>query len=607
MVLALAFLPIFQAAQASAPADLPKLLALYRHFDLPFPPESAPLAYFMPKEDEFPRHAGYYLEQTNTYEATFVQGTSIMQVPHEKGSPFEYVPTAGGTLPVLYEHFGPIFPESDALITAIIEESRGHHAFAQEILGKSRSEDWTYYPHATPDDVPSRETRLAWVALNHWKNSLLRPNTDRSVIADRIATVLHDCPRFDTPENEGLIQDARLAVTPPNYGWPSDEELIDRLTDETTDVDNSMFTPDDYERHAKDSVVYEIAGHGFEIIPTLIAHLHDHRLTRSGQHQHMMASPFIFRVCDLCNEILQCYRGQSDGWALGYSKSGTADFTAWWQEIRSQDERQFAVSHLEEDPQDGIRGILITLLEKRYPDSLAEVYKVRLSKNLDTSPLLDAIVRWDTSKEAKAALLLEGAGKTDFSEKYTALRGLQQVAPEVFDREMIRLFDQMPDSEDSLDWDGAKVGYARLIDDNKSPLVWKSLTDAAQRGNLNLKAELIIAFRYSVNAPNCTPFLMQFLGQFFEDSEVIPDSATEGKDLIGIPKDLRVDRLAVTLAARALRLTELNGRSTDSDWEQLKQVVRSKIALLRAQTQTYSFRKIGTTPSILNPETRRAS
>jgi hypothetical protein len=581
MLLALALLPFFQAAQVKDSVDLSKLVATYRHLELPFPPEAAPFVYMAPLARGLRRRAGYYLGAMDSKTAAVLQGAGTKHVPLADIIPLQPVPADTDKMPEICTPFSYTFPQDDDLATAAIEESRGHHAFALKLLETSSGNKWFYALEGFggADYNPSLQTRLACLALGHWKNSLLLADSNRAVIADHVAKLLHEFPDLAVPAEVTLLHDTQLAVSQRYRGTNPDEQLIDSLCDATEVVDNTTFSPSDYEHNDKREAVDAIADRGFDFVPTLIAHLDDHRLTRAGRKQYMNARPYLFRVCDFCHGLLECYADMPAGWEMSEPDKERTAINVWWERARLQGEKQYAVSSLDASRNGWSTGVLIRLLEKRYPDALSKVYLNILSENrgMDTWPLVTAIVRASIPKEAKVTSLLEGAKQSSYFDVFSALGGLQKVAPDTFEQELIRVLDHLTTREPTLDWNSNKASFAYLVDLSKSTAVWESLAKATKRADPNLKVELMLTACSQNFAPKDVHLITHFLSQFFDDNTRVPHSADAGKQLIGIKEDMRINRVAACYAAGYLGLKTLDERATASDWEQLRHRVEARI------------------------------
>jgi hypothetical protein len=222
------------------------LLAAYREYGLPLPPRDARLVRVVsggvtvpPDDKVVTQYAlGFLLPPAPAQDGHRVLvGTEVLEtgpdwLKVEAGRPddadLKDIDPAWG--------LGPFFAVNAGLATAVQCHARGWHRLARRLLDLSVVRGPTL-PRSDDDDRPPElepaRTTLARLAWAHWLQEIVRPGTDRGVIARRMRALLADEPALDGEDCRDLLRSLEEALRPRWSRPGSVEALIDSLVDFT--------------------------------------------------------------------------------------------------------------------------------------------------------------------------------------------------------------------------------------------------------------------------------------------------------------------------------------------------------------------------------------
>src|SRR5262249_25342927 len=182
----------------------------------------------------------------------------------------------------------------------------------------------------------------------------------------------------------------------------------------------------------RDDPRFKICLQGFAIVPTLIAHLDDDRLTRTrhdGKYQ-----TFQFRVRDLVSEILQTISGEDLGDArplIGPFIAEKAVVEAWWKEARVVGEETYFVRKVLGESADapGPNQLMLKIITQKYPQHLTALYRKILEgrSKASISWLAEAVAESSLPREQQRELFLAAAASKNLDHRYTGLAYLKEL------------------------------------------------------------------------------------------------------------------------------------------------------------------------------------
>ncbi len=365
---------------------LDQLLADYRSFGLPLPPETAPLA----RVEDPPYRA---------YESDNGRGrnkTPPAPPTHWLGF---VVPPTWTDRPVRVLSGTRVWEREVKQVGAPLDPQR----LTSEFLEANLPREWlglALQMHArgwkaaeTLFEIGSRQeqavrprTELRYLAWEYWEARLRDKSADYWPAASRqMKALVADEPELDTPANRRLLHSLEAALVPSRAAPGSVESIIDDLV-------NARWNHESDDRFAR------VLDLGFEAVPALLKHLDDDRLTRC-----IDVSIRCHCVGDLASDLLRSLAGRAatEDWPDRPEDSDEEKRCAreWWDAARQQGEEAYLLAHvLPPPPPHGVSHGLpesaqVHLLGKKYPRSLLRLYRDVLQKrpDIDSEPLAAAL------------------------------------------------------------------------------------------------------------------------------------------------------------------------------------------------------------------------
>jgi hypothetical protein len=324
------------------------------------------------------------------------------------------------------------FEINAGLATAIQCKARGWDTLAEALLTGSRKM-FCGGPAASPFLQPANEPpkrALARVALAHWANELVRADSDRAQIAERLEALLESEPVLDTQPNRLLLRSLRATLAPSTAAPGSIEAMIDRLMELTSSrVYGGEFAPD----------YLRLKLLGFQAVPELIQHLDDERLTRAVRRGFNNFPTIHARIGMLASDLLEelAAPGLGRNW-LDRQYGGPVRkriAQAWWNKAEKIGEEAYAIRHVlppigtEKVRTAWPHGTLLRILAVRYWWRLPSVYRTILHQRpqLQSWPVAEAVANSGLTTAQKLILLREAMKNKNPAHAKPALRQLRRL------------------------------------------------------------------------------------------------------------------------------------------------------------------------------------
>lgn len=519
----LAFACAGGATSAADPEPTPAdLLKEHTALGLPLPPKTAKLVRY-----EYPRR----WNDDNELE------------PPEYGLAFEVKPGTKSEGPILFStrflseeraDWNPptreVKPDRDALkgieldaenalMLAIQCQARGWPELAQECLKR--------YPKDN-DETPRK--RLIYESRFYWRNRASHPTIDRAPVAKKLKELIEKYPEWDTEDNRALLKSLELALVPSKAKPGSVEALIDTLVDCHAD----KFTGEFDVR----SAYWRLADRGFDVVPALIEHLDDHRLTRAMGPGMWGLLVEHLRVRDLARDLIEGLAAEHIA-GLGIGDNDSERFkraaAKWWEKARKQNEETYLLENILPPPPPAEKGTTVSpnshilrVIATKYPKQLSTVYRTVLDKRpeIHTQELVETLAKSSIPAKDKIDLFAYGAEHKDDWQRLLALDALKDLDKKRFDALLLAMIEIFP--KDTR----GKYGYcpegriAALALESDEPRVWPALEKAAKRASVGLRMELLGQFPTRGELRHRTD-LLRLLAAFLDDTEVRDIKADE--------------------------------------------------------------------------------
>lgn len=527
---------------------LDQLLADYRAYGLPLPPENAPLVRFRidygyVRSKRQPSVLGFLIEPATWISpAKVLRGFRVFCIPSAnidaevdplafavkdvETSDFDKHLTPGLLMLLRQEGACGGLQSSISLLMAIQMHFQGWSAastliekgFRQAVGGSARTSlriiAWELW-----------QRRLCDPAINYW------PSAQRHLKA-----LLSDEPELDLPENKSLLRSLELALEPSSALQGTVEAVIDDLIN----VRGHYLSDDRYLR---------VLERGFDAVPALLEHLNDNRLTgyrsamwmvnnlRIPAHQH--------RVHDLASDLLRSIAGKeaSKNWPDDRTSRAVerAAIEEWWNSAKKHGEQNYLVKHVlpplpveTEEVFDRFSQLPrkpdsewpelahIRLIGKKYPKQLPEIYREVLEKRprMITWPITEAIADSRLPLKEKLDLFALGAQNKCSEHRRMAFRELQKLDSERFVAVIVEVLKKLPAAP--------KVPYAdceepSIVDEvcaTDDRRLWKALDETTRRVDVGLRLEFLNRLKDVEPRAADRQQRLSFLVSFLEDRTV---------------------------------------------------------------------------------------
>jgi hypothetical protein len=425
-VIAAVFVPSLLGASAEGPdVSLGELLALYRGYDLPLPPDWARLVRFESgwrSVDETGKetpldYLGFLIKPaTANHPAVALVGTREMTLKPTglKIRPVDPSPALAKD-PTIKDAEYP-FGLNSALALAIQCKARRWDDLGRSLLENRPVRVSSLMPWGPGPLLPLRPS-LAHMVWKHWENELVKPDTDRAMIAERMKALLASEPSFTEWDRE-LFASLQATLIPGRAEPGSIEAMIDDLVN--LPKEGGLGVP----RHP---ALVKLDQLGFEAVPALIAHWDDRRLTRcvGGLVNN---TGYLIRVCDLVGPMIRELAGDGLESRKAVEK---ADVLAWWTKARDEGEEAYLLAHVlpADESGAGANQTMIRIIGRKYPGHLPGIYRTILEKRprMQTHDVAEAIAESSLPRETKLELFRRAAEDPDLEHRKVASYHLKKL------------------------------------------------------------------------------------------------------------------------------------------------------------------------------------
>lgn len=425
-----------------------KLLALYKRFHLPIPPQSAPMVWIPNvgsygvqfeswKEDGRINLIGYLLPDGKLLVAT-------QKIDPRRGMRLHYnVAVLGPEMAkkVYWASVATTYDQCLPLAAAMIEASRGHVDSAKALISRSLVPTWIghgYSEFCQPADAGPEE-RLGFLGLTHYANLALDPTADRLAIYQEFGKILDSgtIRRQKLAPLRRFAAHLRESARPIRGAIGSPERAVDELV-LCRDAGGWPWGSPRIER--ADPLVNRVVAFGMDAIPALAEHVPDHRLTYANVSGMMNAPSRVAEVSDFVELILSLLSDghisqRTDLWSkeqvLGWL---TAKRTGTMAPFLLDQVFPVPTSHGPSTEKTAFgklwpRQGVLNLVSERYPALLVDAYRMLIDRrhDVDCRSISDSLFGSGLGKEIKQAAFRYGIDRGDYSQRTNALANLSKL------------------------------------------------------------------------------------------------------------------------------------------------------------------------------------
>jgi hypothetical protein len=572
-------------------SSLAGLLAAYRDYGLPLPPDDARLVRF--------ESGGRYVLNGKLMPPTYFLGfllppsagdkqpvllvgtRQVLDAARRTIEPVDAKPELVDGLDLGYWPSAP-FESNTGLAVALQCKARGWDALADRLWAASLKHTsghprGAYYQ---PADVPNR-TALSYLAWVYSANELVTPDTDRAKTVGRMKAVLTAEPRLDTNHARELVRAAEASLAPSKAKPGTAERLVDDLTDMCNTGRGSG---------EKDPRFTRLAVLGFDAVPALLEHLDDRRLTRSVRTGFNNFPTQHMQVRHVVSDLLQELAGDDVGTDWLRRQRGEvvdrSDVQAWWETARKEGEEAYFVRRVlpTGDQKSWPNSLMLDVLSRKYPQRLPELYRTILADRpkIQSWPIAKAIGGSSLSDEKKRAIFLEAARTKDLLHRRSALDHLRPLDHDQFVTILLATLEALPRTPTSPYWSCPEAAYAHVVLTTDDARVWKAFEAVAKRSDVGLRMEFMNPMNYTHLGDRQRAQRLAFLAAFLEDAEA-PDVAANPKMFEGPHAGFTFSRLEVRDLA-AMKIASLldmpdhpDRNWTVDQWKDLRKRVRERL------------------------------
>ncbi|QJW93775.1 hypothetical protein [Frigoriglobus tundricola] len=537
--------------------QLDQLLAWHEHYGLPLPPQNAELVQVVtipvPVEAFSPEKAPARIL------AFRVDGNlSFANSEHWKGQ----IASVKGVAPAASLVHGKVFAEW--LDVALVARERGWEPLALAAFRR-----WK-----TDNEWPRTEKEFATRALWHWKRSLhATPDVPLTVVAKYLRRVLRTLSEDEFDPD--LLRSVELALQPRNAPPGSDEALVDDLVN-VRDWPNEERGGYGFQ---KDPRYRAVVRRGLAVVPELVAHLDDDRITRAGDICNN-----THRVKFIAKDILEQLNGGT--FFPGDDDERTA-IAKWFADANKLGEEKYLMERLfSEDVY--FPDTVLWLLAEKYPQRLSEVAHKFFDKvaargfyawNSDNAWYFSKAVAGARISDADKRTILEYAARhTDPVSRTAGIYYLRPFSPKLAKNRLLRSLSEL-ETEPMVPQRGFRnavpqYSLAKIVAEGTDPEEWKALALAVRRANVADRIEFLGAIA-SATTPHARKHRLAFLADYLTDDDALVDSQAFGANF---PRLEVRNAVAVRLADLFQFDTEEQKHAWDeAEWRELRTKVRTKV------------------------------
>jgi hypothetical protein len=570
-----ALIALFALAGGAPLADTSELDVLvksYLEYGLPLPPADAPLVRSQLSglwKGNTRTGWGYVLKTAKGKPITIQVGTQVVEAGEHRFDEAEEIPLKAESAETLFLTADLNFPEDAGLALAVIERTRGHNQFAVAILNELKEN-----PFWSPDSarmLPSGSplARMPFLAFQHWLNEITRPGTDRALIAKRMRGVLESSARVANPPNRAIVEaleratsDPVLLALKPGY----------ELSEVTTGDPDAALEPG--RAGSLDASIYGlIAAHGFDAIPGLVASRYDQTLSRAVAVD-VNGNRRLLTVGELATKLVHMYTEATyEDWFRHLEPRIKEFYADWWESTKAEGELEVLLKLLNESNTRTHSRFLVRVVEARHPRALPGLLRNRVTGGRGPiEPVVEAILRTKFVKAEASSGLRQALRENYKVEHRLALWALQRIDEPALNEEVEKFFRTPPTDKTERGYAERLLAFASYSGNTDSPLVWNQLEKIAIEADPSLRASLLYMAESQLR-PKSKDSYLKLLSAFFADLQFASPSSPG----MHAPR-LRVQEVAVGLAARCLGIADPLNSSGTVYWHSLRARVKDQLA-----------------------------
>jgi hypothetical protein len=427
--------------------------------------------------------------------------------------------------------------------------------------------------------------RVALLAANHWHAQILESEVPLAELQRRLQAAVALLPA-SLPAGSGHPIDAK----------PVWAQLLDRL-ERTTRAPQAPVDPMTalvldlvHSRrpggiggsNEPDAPFEAVVRRGFAIVPALIAHLDDDRITRAKTQGFNNFRSYIRPLGELAGDALQQIAGgklPTRGIVTQIATRAAAE--AWWEETRHRKEDEYALECFLAAPTTFMNQGPLLILAAKFPErlELAVIELVAQHPERVTTLVIDRIADGSMHRARKIALLERLAATRNL--RLHALRRLADLDEPRFCELFLAVLQHAPPTTPPSVWQSPDATFGHLVVLTERPEVWHEFLRAARRAEVGLRMEYLSPFTYTYLGNRQRHQRIACLAAFLDDEERydVAASGQDGPHAAFVHRQLTMRDYAASKLAALLGLARHGGPDWNSEqWTALRDDVRQALA-----------------------------
>jgi hypothetical protein len=276
----------------------------------------------------------------------------------------------------------------------------------------------------------------------------------------------------------------------------------------------------------------QLEARGLEVVPVLIEHLDDPRLTRAVTVGFNNFPTMPRRVAELASDLLQDLAGEELGADWLDRQNGEVlrpkKVKQWWKKVKNQPEELYLIEHLVAEKENGKptpNACYLRIMQAKYPDLLVDAYQILCDTQRPATTRYAAQCLADSqlSAETKVEAFTAALKCSDLEERAVALEQLERFDRDRFKGELIKELKAIPPTPRYIYSQCPQRKLASLAVEAEDEDVTSALVDALKRADPGLRLQLLQTIwaggRRFVPADSVS-LRLRLISQFIDDETV---------------------------------------------------------------------------------------
>ncbi|QDU42363.1 hypothetical protein Mal52_08190 [Symmachiella dynata] len=578
--------------------DFPELLKIAERYDLPLPPEKAPLilAYTdrttLTGDSSTSHDPGIYrpaflLEKLPNGQARVLMGwnTTVVSTDadHRPSTrPYSLQPQQAKPKGYVLE-----CNNMSSFVTALQLAQRSEMEKAKDIWEQVNAAEYFETRNAGEDLGEYRanpQVLLAHGLYLHLYEAVLPANADMKTILKKLFQLKREYPDLFSDDEDlyypyrrtRFVRDLGLTIA----AETAPEGSVEALLIGWGNQNNKFWHLGFFDDHNIDSArpAREIFLMGAKVFPELNRLSKDQRLTRQLDWAFVMRRPAerirLGQLATQLSEVMAGSQKSETATSLGKQKGWEKEFF------------EKAAVDLENRRISGFHEVPLWILGQKYPQSLMTICSKipsRASRDARLFELAETVANSKlTSKEKTEALVGMSERLSDYSRKRSVLQQLARVNEERCIELLQPVLAQLPKDVNETYWTCEAAGYTHVVMQLQNDRIWKDYLEVAKHSAVGLRMEIMDPMNYSYIKDENRNRRLAFLASFLDDTEIrdpsIDAAKYEGPCAAFTFGKITVRDFAAMKIASVLDLEERPDEFwTQDQWSQLRQRVRTAL------------------------------